>query len=98
MRNARFQWIQSRVPVTLAAAEGTRVLWPAHDPRLSPRDEIIFLLHTAAEIEHSLLVQYLYAAWSIPPNPADKLKKWRTTILGIAKQEMGHLMTVQNVL
>jgi hypothetical protein len=37
-------------------------------PALSPRDTTVFLLHTAAEIEHSLLVQYLYAAWSLPPD------------------------------
>ena len=33
-------------------------------PPMSPRDEAIFLLHTAAEIEHVLMVQYLYAAWT----------------------------------
>lgn len=31
---------------------------------MAERDEAIFLLHTAAEIEHALLVQYLYAAFS----------------------------------
>ncbi len=25
-----------------------------HDPELSPREEAIFLLHTAAEVEHAL--------------------------------------------
>jgi hypothetical protein len=39
--------------------------WPASDPRLAPGDEVIFLLHTAAEVEHALLVQYLYAGWSL---------------------------------
>src|SRR5215203_878885 len=42
-------------------------------------DWTVFLLHTAAEIEHALMVQYLYAAYSlgetpfrgpnVPPNP-----------------------------
>lgn len=31
---------------------------------MEARDEAVFLLHTAAEIEHALLVQYLYAAFS----------------------------------
>jgi photosystem II stability/assembly factor-like uncharacterized protein len=31
---------------------------------MAPRDEAVFLLHTAAEVEHALLVQYLYAAFS----------------------------------
>jgi hypothetical protein len=29
---------------------------------LSPHEEVVFLLHTAAETEHALMVQYLYAA------------------------------------
>ena len=76
---------------------------PAHDPPLPVRDEAIFLLHTAAEIEHSLLVQYLYAAYSLKPSDevpdhAEEVTRWRETLKNIAKEEMGHLMTVQNLL
>jgi hypothetical protein len=80
---------------------------PVHDPPLSARDEAIFLLHTAAEIEHALLVQYLYAAYSlklpaqIPSNEEEHRRAvatWRGTLIGIAQEEMGHLMTVQNLL
>ncbi len=76
---------------------------PVHDPQLSPRDEAIFLLHTAAEIEHSLLVQYLYAAYSLKSSADDRahgvdLDQWRTTLTTIAKEEMGHLMTDENLL
>src|SRR5438477_7366657 len=77
---------------------------PAHDPPLPPRDEVIFLLHIAAEVEHALMVQYLYAAYSLKPAaqvPEDKqamAKAWRKTLLGIAREEMGHLITVQNLL
>src|SRR5688572_29894549 len=38
---------------------------PAHDPPLCPRDEAVFLLTAAAEIEHALMVQYLFAAYSV---------------------------------
>ncbi|MFL6147781.1 MAG: ferritin-like domain-containing protein [Pseudonocardiaceae bacterium] len=38
---------------------------PIHDPPLEPRDEVVFLLTAAAEIEHALMVQYLYAAYSV---------------------------------
>lgn len=76
-------------------------------PKLVPRDEAIFLLHVASEIEHSLMVQYLYAAFSIG-NPLDpirpltnvqraKISDWQQKILGIAKQEMGHWATVHNL-
>jgi hypothetical protein len=77
---------------------------PAHDPPLSPRDEAVFLLHTGAEVEHALLVQYLYAAYSVkaardvPEGHAAKVKSWKRTLLGIAREEMGHLITVQNLL
>lgn len=65
-------------------------------PPMSDRDEVIFLLHTAAEIEHSLLAQYLYAAYSL--NNTGKQKAWRRTLLEIAREEMAHLLSVQNVL
>lgn len=71
-------------------------------------DWTVFLLHTAAEIEHALMVQYLYAAYSLGegnfqgpnvPSGAQRLvRRWRSTIVGIAMEEMGHLITVQNLL
>ena len=66
-------------------------------PAMSPRDEAVFLLHTAAEIEHSLMVQYLYAAWSLPDGPP-RVQRWRRDILQIAREEMAHLAAVLNVL
>ena len=66
------------------------------------RDYSGLLLHVAAEIEHSLMVQYLFAAYSLggPQVPAplrDMVRRWQETILGVAKEEMGHLVTVQNL-
>jgi hypothetical protein len=66
-------------------------------------DYAIFLLSMAAEIEHSLMVQYLYAAYSlggpqVPEQHRGNVLEWQQVILGIAKEEMGHLVTVQNVL
>ncbi|MGH4021818.1 MAG: ferritin-like domain-containing protein [Pseudonocardiaceae bacterium] len=65
---------------------------------MSPRDEAIFLLHTAAEIEHALMVQYLYAAWSLPPEGTAAVQRWRRDILQIAREEMAHFASVQNLL
>lgn len=48
-----------------AAAVATWSEVPMHDPSLEPRDEAVFLLTAAAEIEHALMVQYLYAAYSV---------------------------------
>jgi hypothetical protein len=72
-------------------------------PEFNGRDYTIFLLRIAAEIEHSLMAQYLFAAYSLggPKVPEDRnadVRSWQETILGIAKEEMGHLITVQNLL
>jgi rubrerythrin len=76
---------------------------PLHNPPLSPHDEAIFFLHIASEVEHALMVQYLYAAFSlggsqVPDDKKEMVNEWRKDILGIAREEMGHLITVQNVL
>jgi hypothetical protein len=49
------------------------------------------------------MVQYLYAAYSLDderrkPEEQSRVTLWRDLILSIAKEEMGHLLTVQNVL
>ena len=73
------------------------------DPPMSVRDETIFLLQTAAEIEHSLLVHYLYAGFSLDAmNPDGTVNanrdKWRSSLIEIAREEMAHLLSVQNLL
>jgi hypothetical protein len=67
------------------------------------RERAQFLLSMAAEIEHSLMIQYLYSAWSlggpqVPEAHRADVETWRLIMLGIAKEEMGHLLTVQNLL
>ena len=65
-------------------------------PPMLLKDEVIFLLHTAAEIEHALMAQYLYAAYSLPDTPPHQA--WQEVLLAIAREEMGHLMCAQNIL
>lgn len=72
-------------------------------PEFTGRDYLVFLLHVAAEIEHSLMVQYLFTAYSfggpdVPGGRRADVRAWQETILGIAKEEMGHLVTIQNLL
>lgn len=67
------------------------------------RDYLLMLLKIDAGIEHGLMVQYLYAAYSlggvqVPPEHRHRVREWQQTILSIAKEEMGHLLTVQNVI
>jgi len=67
------------------------------------RDWLIRGLHTAAELEHLLMVQYLYAAYSVGGEQLSESDQrfaggWQDILLAIAKEEMGHLLTVQNIL
>jgi hypothetical protein len=54
-------------------------------------EEAISLLEIAAEVEHSLMVQYLYVAFSTSDDAANRVFR------GVAIEEMGHLLTVQNL-
>lgn len=89
--------VGTRTGEVAEAAAGTG---PMHDPPLEPRDEAVFLLTAAAEIEHALLVQYLYAAYSVKVSGANEtaLKEIQESLFQIAREEMGHLATVQNLL
>ena len=85
---------------SLAAFTSRRVVVP---PEFTPHQYAIFLLHVAAELEHFLMVEYLYAGHSlggaqVPVEHRARVAQWREIALGIAKEEMGHLMTVQNLL
>jgi hypothetical protein len=72
-------------------------------PDMSWRDHLIMLLTSGAEVEHALMVQYLYAAYSINGDQPTEERRtlvegWRASILSVAREEMGHLLTVQNLL
>ena len=66
-------------------------------------DYLILLLQIGAELEHCLMVQYLYAAYSlggprVAPEHRAAVRTWQEVILTIAREEMGHLLAVQNML
>jgi CDGSH-type Zn-finger protein/uncharacterized Fe-S cluster protein YjdI len=69
------------------------------------RERIVHSLYEAAELEHTLMCTYLYAAFSLKDGPAEGLSekeaaavaRWRRTILNIAIEEMGHLAAVWNI-
>jgi len=73
-------------------------------PDMTWKDHLVMLLHIGAEIEHSLMVQYLYAAYSLggeqvlPLERRPMVRRWQEEILVVAREEMGHLLTVQNIL
>jgi hypothetical protein len=74
--------------------------------RLEHREALIYTLGKAAELEHLIMLQYLYAAFSLKQGEADGLsaegaaatKRWRKALVEIGEQEMLHLALVQNLL
>jgi hypothetical protein len=75
-------------------------------PGRTARLKAIYLLQIAAEVEHALMAQYLYAAYSLDEaldqftaTPAlPEIDRWKRDIRLIAREEMGHFVTVQNLL
>ena len=81
----------------LTGSDAVQIVRDFQDPYL----ELLRLLNVAAEIEHGLMVQYLYCAFSIKPRYAALTGYGVPTpndILGIAVQEMQHLGKVNNLL
>jgi len=66
-----------------------------------PRLELVRLLHEASEVEHSLMLQYLYAAYSVRPRYAALVGQpvpSNRTLFGVAIEEMLHLRDVNMLL
>ena len=69
------------------------------------REQLIFSLYEAAELEHNLMCTYLYAAFSLKdgeaeglrPEEAEAVGRWRKAIIDVAIEEMGHLSAVWNI-
>lgn len=74
--------------------------------KIDTREELINALTEAAELEHGLLCQYLFAAFSMKKHPTEDatwpqlelVRSWEAHILRVAREEMAHLGTVTNLL
>jgi hypothetical protein len=70
------------------------------------RSPLVYMLCEAAELEHALMCEYLFAAFSLKRSVEEGLtheqlaavERWRSTILGVAQQEMLHLAIACNLL
>lgn len=70
------------------------------------REALIYMLCEAAELEHGIMCQYLFAAFSLKQREdeglsADELEavlRWRKAISHVAAEEMLHLALVHNLL
>ena len=70
------------------------------------REALIYMLCQAAELEHGIMCQYLFAAFSLKQaadegltaDQVDAVTRWRTQVSHVAAQEMLHLALVHNLL
>lgn len=68
------------------------------------REQLFHLIAEACEIEHTLMCSYLYAAFSLKTQreglteaEAEAVKRWRSSILSVATEEMVHLLLMANL-
>ena len=74
--------------------------------RAESREELVYLLGEACELEHGLMCEYLYAQFSLKratgegltPEQLDRVQAWEATLVDVIKQEMLHLALATNIL
>jgi CDGSH-type Zn-finger protein len=74
---------------------------------VATREELIYLLSRASELEHGLACVYLYAAYSLKNSTEEGgltgeqcqlVRTWKRELAGVAVEEMLHLAQVNNML
>src|SRR5712691_1512928 len=74
--------------------------------RVDTREELVYLLGQACEIEHGVMCEYLYAQFSLKRGPDEgltdgqlaRVQAWEKTLITVIKQEMLHLALATNIL
>lgn len=77
-----------------------------HKITIEHRDALIYMLSEAAELEHAIMCQYLFAAFSLKTSVDEGIderqlrhvEKWKKAVLGVAAEEMLHLGLANNLL
>lgn len=73
---------------------------------IKSREELVFLLSEAAMLEHMIMCEYLFAAFSLKQDVSEgitdsqltAIKRWERSVSHVATQEMLHLALVNNLL
>src|SRR6201990_1517640 len=68
------------------------------------REALIYMLFEAAELEHGIMCQYLFAVFSLKQSADEGMteqelavvQRWRQVVAHVATEEMLHLALVQN--
>ena len=81
---------------------------PSAEPVLTvdTREELVYLLGQACEIEHGLMCEYLYAQFSLKRGLEEglteaqlaRVQAWEAALIAVIKQEMLHLALATNIL
>jgi len=74
--------------------------------RVERREELVWLLVQAAELEHGLMCEYLFAQFTLKRTQQEGLSgeqlatvaAWETVLVDVTKQEMLHLALATNLL
>lgn len=79
----------------------------SEEPKINihSREQLLYVLAEASEIEHNLMCCYLFAAFSLKTGAdegldvteLDAARRWRHTIMSVAVEEMTHLVLVANL-
>jgi Ferritin-like len=78
----------------------------SHLIKISSREDLTFVLSEASTLEHMIMCEYLFAAFSLRTGESDGLsaeelelvRKWEGVVTTVAVQEMTHLALVNNML
>ena len=79
----------------------------SHVAEVKTREELVYLLSRASELEHGLACVYLYAAYSLKndaseggltADQAQMVRGWKRRLANVAVEEMLHLAQVSNML
>jgi Ferritin-like len=73
---------------------------------IDTREELVYLLGQACEIEHGLMCEYLYAQFSLKRGADEgvsdaqlaRMRTWEAALITVTKQEMLHLALATNLL
>ncbi|MFL5698736.1 MAG: ferritin-like domain-containing protein, partial [Ktedonobacteraceae bacterium] len=98
--------IEGTFITTSRQAEGDMTMTQENPIVIEDREELIFILSEAAALEHMIMCQYLYAAFSlkrdvsegITAEQLEAIKGWERVVSHVATQEMLHLALVSNLL
>jgi hypothetical protein len=74
--------------------------------RIESREQLVYMLGEACEIEHGLMCEYLFAQFSLKrsldegltPEQLSRIQAWEAGLIDIIKQEMLHLALSTNLL